>query len=439
MIDFLLPSLGADMDEAKLVRWLVAPGDQVHKGQIIAEVETDKAVLEVECWNAGVIEELRVDPGPTKLTVGTILARIRPAVTLAPAPVSESVPTASVPPAPVPRETPVPAPELVASPPVRHLAHELGIDISGVPATGPGGSLTRDDIHQAAARGRKRVGRIKSSPRARQLAAELGIDLAAVVPTGPGGLVTTDDVRAAARSDRPTEQPAAEAREPVEENRVEAMRRAIARSMSHSKREIPHYYLSTRIDLTRAMTWLEARNAERPLTGRVLPAAMFLKATALALRENPELNGHWINDHFRPSSAIHLGVAVSLREGGLVAPAIHDADKLKLEQMMNKLRDLVNRARAWRLRSSEMSDPTATVTNLGDRGVEMAFPIIIPPQVAMVGFGKMVDTPVARQGFLGVAPMVQATLSGDHRASDGHRGGLLLMSLDKFLQEPERL
>jgi pyruvate dehydrogenase E2 component (dihydrolipoamide acetyltransferase) len=209
--------------------------------------------------------------------------------------------------------------------------------------------------------------------------------------------------------------------------------------MSHSNREIPHYYLATRIDLTRAVQWLEDFNAQQSLAGRVLPAALMLKATALALRENPELNGYWIDDHFQPSDGIHLGVAISLREGGLVAPAIHDADKLDLGQLMEGLRDLVNRARSWRLRASEMSDPTATVTNLGDRGVEMAFPIIIPPQVAMVGFGKVMDEPVARGGMLGVAPMVHATLSGDHRASDGHRGGLLLMSLDRLLQEPERL
>jgi pyruvate dehydrogenase E2 component (dihydrolipoamide acetyltransferase) len=217
------------------------------------------------------------------------------------------------------------------------------------------------------------------------------------------------------------------------------MRRAIARSMSRSKREIPHYYLATHIDLTRALRWLDERNAERPITARVLPAALLLKATALALHETPELNGYWLDDHFQPGQAVHLGVAISLREGGLVAPAIHDADQLDLDQMMASLRDLVSRARSWRLRSSEMSDPTATVTNLGDRGVETAFPIIIPPQVAMIGFGKIVETPVAVQGLLGTAPRVNATLSGDHRATDGHRGGLLLMTLDRLLQEPERL
>jgi pyruvate dehydrogenase E2 component (dihydrolipoamide acetyltransferase) len=443
MIDFVLPSLGADMDEAKLVRWLVGPGDPVHKGQIIAEVETDKAVLEVECWNEGLIEDLIVQPGPERLVVGTVLAKIRSsdeAVPVLPAPKVEKV--IEAPPPVLPAQVP---------PPIRHLAHELGVDLSGLVGTGTGGSLTRDDIRRAAgllgrpagpSRGRPEEGRIKASPQARQMAAAAGIDLASVTPTGSGGLVTAADVVAAtgriSRAAQPAEIPATPSK--VEgESRVAAMRRAIARSMSHSNREIPHYYLATRIDVTRAMQWLEDFNAQQSLAGRVLPAAVMLKATALALRENPELNGYWIDDRFQPSDAVHLGMAISLREGGLVAPAIHDADKLDLGQLMDGLRDLVNRARSWRLRASEMSDPTATVTNLGDRGVEMAFPIIIPPQVAMVGFGKVVDEPVARGGMLGVAPMVHATLSGDHRASDGHRGGLLLMSLDRLLQEPERL
>jgi pyruvate dehydrogenase E2 component (dihydrolipoamide acetyltransferase) len=217
------------------------------------------------------------------------------------------------------------------------------------------------------------------------------------------------------------------------------MRRAIARSMAHSNREIPHYYLATHIDLDRALRWLEAQNADRTVAKRIVPAAMLLKATALALRQTPELNGHWIDERFRPSPSIHLGVAVAIRGGGLVAPAIHDADQLGLDEMMGHLRDLVNRARSWRLRSSEMSDPTITVTNLGDRGVETALPVIIPPQVAMVGFGKIVDSVVAVDGSPVVHPVVHATLAGDHRVTDGHRGGLLLAAIDRLLQEPESL
>lgn len=433
MIEFLLPSLGADMDRAKLNMWLVAPGDVVHKGQIIAEVETEKAVLEVECWDEGVIEELLVQPGPEWLPVGTPLARIRPVQPASATPPAETPTTPAQ--KPLPARPPAGRPE--PTPPVRHLAHELGVDLSTVQGTGEGGTITRSDVRAAAApvaappiaipaNGEQRV---KASPRARFLADRLGVDLSRVIASGAGGMVTAADVES-----QPTPGPAAEP-----EDKLTAMRRAIARSMAHSKREIPHYYLATHIDLDQAMRWLETENAERPVSKRILPAALLLKATALGLREIPELNGHWIDDAFRPSPSIHLGVAVSIREGGLVAPAIHDADQLDLDEMMERLRDLVNRARSWRLRSSEMSDPTITVTNLGDRGVETAFPVIIPPQVAMVGFGKVVDTVVAVEGKPQVHPVIHATLSGDHRVTDGHRGGLLLAAIDRLLQEPQTL
>jgi pyruvate dehydrogenase E2 component (dihydrolipoamide acetyltransferase) len=435
MIDFVLPSLGADMDLAKLNAWLVKPGDAVHRGQIIAEVETDKAVLEVECWDEGVVEELVLSPGPTRLPVGTLLARIRPPDGAAPQPSPEQPLVEAAAPDLAPAR-PEPSHE-VLSPPVRHLAHQLGVDLARVTGSGPDGEITRQDVHGAAT---ARIGegqRVKASPLARRLADETGIDLSSVSASGATEMVTADDVRAAVR---PTPVRPADAHELGEpEGRAETMRRAIARSMARSKREIPHYYLANHIDLERALRWLTEQNEERPISGRILPAALLLKATALALRETPDLNGHWVDEGFRPSDGIHLGVAISLREGGLVAPAIHDADRLGLDEMMSSLRDLVNRARSWKLRSSEMSDPTITVTNLGERGVETAFPVIIPPQVAIVGFGKVVELPVAVDGRPVVHPVVHATLAGDHRVTDGHRGGLFLDALDRLLQEPQSL
>jgi pyruvate dehydrogenase E2 component (dihydrolipoamide acetyltransferase) len=435
MIDFVLPSLGADMDLAKLNAWLVKPGDMVHRGQIIAEVETEKAVLEVECWDEGVVEELVLSPGPTRLPVGTLLARIRPLDGAAPQPSPEQ-PLVEVAASDRPRARPEPRRE-VLSPPVRHLAHQLGVDLDRVTGSGPDGEITRQDVHGAAT---ARIGegqRVKASPLARRLADETGIDLSSVSAGGATSMVTADDVRAAVRPPPARPDDAHELGEP--EGRAETMRRAIARSMARSKREIPHYYLANHIDLERALRWLTEQNEERPISGRILPAALLLKATALALRETPDLNGHWLDEGFRPSDAIHLGVAISLREGGLIAPAIHDADRLGLDEMMSSLRDLVNRARSWRLRSSEMSDPTITVTNLGERGVETAFPVIIPPQVAIVGFGKVVELPVAVDGQPVVHPVVHATLAGDHRVTDGHRGGLFLDALDRLLQEPQSL
>jgi pyruvate dehydrogenase E2 component (dihydrolipoamide acetyltransferase) len=217
------------------------------------------------------------------------------------------------------------------------------------------------------------------------------------------------------------------------------LRQTIAAAMSRSKREIPHYYLSTTIDLHRAMTWLAEENRKRPVTDRLLYGVLLLKAVALALRELPELNAVWADGQVVTSQAIHVGVAISLRQGGLVAPALHDTDRQSLGDLMGQFRDLVNRARAGSLRSSELSDPTITVTSLGEQGVETVFPIIYPPQVAIVGFGKVVERPWVVDGQVVARPVVTATLSADHRVSDGHRGGLFLAAVDRLLQEPGKL
>ena len=433
MIDFVLPSLGADMDEAMLVAWLVEPGDTVEYGQVIAEVETDKGVIEVECWHDGVIEEVLMEPSTERLPVGTRLARIRltaEASEAAKEPVL-AAPAAVAPPAAEPKPEPaVHRP----TPPVRHLAHLLDVDLEQVKGTGANGSITRDDIRRAATGPGAPMtppptpDRPKASPMARRMAADRGIDLSTLPAARPDGLITADQVPVA-RVRRMTEP----------RDQAAAMRQAIARSMSRSKREIPHYYLSNRIDMRRSLDWLDARNEDQSISDRILPAVLLLKATALAVREVPELNGTWLDGEFHPADDVNLGVAVSLRAGGLVAPAIHHADLLSVEELMAKLRDVVGRARTWRLRGSEMSDPTVTVTNLGDRGVDMAFPVIIPPQVAMVGFGRVADAVVVEQGEPAVHPTVQATLAADHRASDGHRGGLFLSAMERLLQEPESL
>lgn len=428
MIDFVVPSLGADMDEAMLVAWLVEPGDHVDHGQIIAEVETDKGIIEIECWHDGVIAELLRSPGPEKLSVGTPLARISvDEMEVVPGPSEVRLP--SPPSEQRPPRFPTPPP-----PPIRHLALTLGVDIEKVTGTGANGSVTREDVQRAVRKTAPQVeqrppaeGRVKASPLARARADEFGVSLQSVAASRADGLIVAADVEGAGRA----------VSEP--EDKVAAMRKAITRSMSRSKREIPHYYLATRIDMDRALTWLEEVNSQLPVTKRVLSAVLLLKATARAVREVPDLNGHWLDEGFRASEPVHLGVAITLREGGLVAPAIHDADKLELGELMEHLRDLVTRARSWRLRASEMSDPTITVTNLGDRGVDTAFPVIIPPQVAMVGFGKIVEEVVAVDGEPTVHSVVHATLAADHRVTDGHTGGLLLTELDRLLQKPEKL
>ncbi|HEX3219939.1 MAG TPA: 2-oxo acid dehydrogenase subunit E2 [Candidatus Limnocylindria bacterium] len=307
---------------------------------------------------------------------------------------------------------------------VRVEAERLGIDLATVHGSGPRGLITREDVRQAALHRR----RVRSSPYARKRAGELGIDLESVAGTGPDGAVRAADLMQAGHA-KPAavEAPAAravearplarqDARDSDERsNRQLAMRQAIGALMARSKR-IPHYYLSTTIDLSAATNWLRARNAGRPPNEQLTSAALLFNAAALACREVPDMNGFWLEDQFSASPAVHLGIAISLRGGGLLAPAIHDADTLAVADLMGRLRDLVSRARTGRLRSAEMRDPSITVTNLGDRGVESVLGVIYPPQVALVGFGKVVDRPWAVDGMPTVRPVVTATLAADHRA-----------------------
>jgi pyruvate dehydrogenase E2 component (dihydrolipoamide acetyltransferase) len=364
-----------------------------------------------------------------------------------PVPVPVPLPVSELP-APSPLAA-VPGPRF-ATPPVRHLAHRLGLDPARLRGTGPGGVITRADVEAAAAvpqtaapvpaprRGRR------SSPMARRLAAELGVDLAAVTGTGPDGAVVEADVRAAARPAAAV--PAAEAATvagapPAAEvrDRGATLRRAIGALMSKSKKSIPHYYLSTTIDLGRATDWLTGENARRAVPERLLLSVVLIKATALALREVPELNARWADGQAHPSADIHVGVAISLRGGGLVAPALHGTDRRTLDELMADLRDLVKRARAGTLRSSELSDSTITVTSLGEQGVESVFGIIYPPQVAILGFGRVMARPWVVAGQVVSRPLVTASLSADHRVTDGHRGGLFLTAIERLLQEPARL
>jgi pyruvate dehydrogenase E2 component (dihydrolipoamide acetyltransferase) len=184
------------------------------------------------------------------------------------------------------------------------------------------------------------------------------------------------------------------------------MRDAIGALMARSKREIPHYYLEREIDFSRSLAWLREANLARGVNDRLLPSVLLLRAVALAVTEMPELNGFWIDGALQPADHVHLGVAISLRGGGLIAPALHDTDRKSLDDVMAGVRDLVQRARAGRLRSSEMSDPTITVTNLGDRGVDLVHGVIYPPQVALVGFGAVRERPWAVDGMLTVRPIV---------------------------------
>jgi pyruvate dehydrogenase E2 component (dihydrolipoamide acetyltransferase) len=415
MAEFRMPSLGADMEAGTLVEWKVKPGDRLKRGDIIAEVETDKGVIEIEVFEDGIVEQILVQPD-MQVPVGTVLATIRPVGT-----------------------PPAPAVEMPAEPHRRAMVEEPGPAIQPLPVTTP-----------AAAPGK----RLRASPLARKLAAELDVDLSTVQGSGPDGAIERIDVERAATTRGAVEKPPAPApvppspplqpappRAPTPEapEFQRRMRRAIAGAMARSNREIPHYYLETRLDMSRALRWLEAENQRRSLKERLLPVVLLIKAVAQGLGDVPELNGYWIDDRLQPQEAIHIGFAVSLRQGGLVIPAIHHADLKTLDELMEVLRDLIPRVRSGRLRSSELTDATITLTNLGDLGVEVVYGVIYPPQVALVGFGKITEQPWAENGMLGVRPVLTATLAGDHRATDGHRGAQFLESLNRRMQEPAQL
>jgi pyruvate dehydrogenase E2 component (dihydrolipoamide acetyltransferase) len=481
MGEFCMPSLGADMERGVLLEWRVQPGDAVRRGEIVAVVDTDKSDVEVEVFEDGVVTELLVAEGE-EVPVGTPLARIDTGgVTPAPeVPGAEEAATAAPPPAAAPSAPPTPPPPpphppaatrpaRVVSPIVRRLAAEEHLDLASIEPSGPGGIVHRVDVERAleerrsggpvTAPGRPApTDRPRASPYARRLAAERDADLTTLSGTGPEGAVVARDLT------EPTLPPAAPAPEsptagsptgsagpptggagsegpPPDDGasaKATAMRRAIAQVMARSKREIPHFYLQHPIDLAEAMTWIGATNVDRPPTERILPAALLLKATALAARRVPGVNGFWLDEAFQPAEGVDLGVAIGLRGGGVVTPAIAGADTLALDDLMARLRDLVGRARAGSVRSSETSG-TLTVTNLGDGGVATVLGVISPPQVALVGFGGILEQPVAHDGMLAVHPVVQCTLSADHRAVDGHLGSRFLRIIDDLLQHPEGL
>jgi len=397
MAKFLMPQLGADMSAGKLLQWRKKAGDRVQRGDIIADVETDKADIEVEVFSTGTIEKILIQPGE-KVPVGTVMALIREEGKPAIGEVS-----------PLPRERAAPpAPTVTAQPPPPRAVPSTPAAAAGAP-------------------------RLHISPVAKKLAADLGIDPATISGTGPGSRITLEDVQRAAqtRTAKPSPVP--------EMDRAARMRQAIGAAMARSKREIPHYYLSTTIDMSRALAWLAQENLKRSVEDRLVYGVLLLKAVALALRQFPELNGFFVEGKATPKPDVHVGVAISLRGGGLVAPALHNTDRQGLGELMRSFRDLVQRARAGTLRSSELGDPTITVTSLGEQGVEAVFGVIYPPQVALVGFGKIVESPRASEGQVTARRVITATLSGDHRVSDGHRGGLFLAAVERLLQEPDQL
>lgn len=415
MKEFLMPSLGADMEDGTLVEWRKKPGDPVSRGDIIAEVDTQKGLIEIEVFEEGTIAEFLIREGE-KVPVGTPMALIKTEKAEAEEGKEEKQ-----------KEEKEPEPE------VQKPTEEE-------PALQPTEEhIQKETLLQPATK------RIKATPLAKRIAEENKIDLSLITGTGENGAITKDDVNRVMMEKaavRPAEKPSEELiKEKIPEKAVEsgeAVRLAVAAAMSRSNREIPHYYLEKKIDMSTALSWLKEVNKERPVRDRLLPAALLIKAVASALDEVPSLNAIW-EDGLRLKNEINIGFVVSLRSGGVMVPAISNADLKSIPEIMETLNDLIPRARTMKLRSSEIGSSTVTLTSLGEGGADAVFGVIYPPQVAIIGFGGITEQPWPEKGMLGLRPVITATLAGDHRANDGLTGSRFLTSLNKHLQNPETL
>lgn len=394
---FAMPSLGADMEDGTLVEWLVGPGDSVARGDVIAVVETQKGAIEIEVFQDGVVHKLTAVIG-AKLPVGSPMAVILGE--------GEALPQNA---APAPPKDTTRAPTA--------LLQEMA-----APVPPPAPALTNAPQPSVGS---------KASPAARARAAELNLTLADVKGTGPDGTIVLSDVEQVAGTTK-VAQPKAGAK-------LDEMRKAIATAMARSKRTIPHFYLSQTIDFQLAADLLAARNAASDPKDRVLPGALYLRAAALAARAAPPLNGHYLDDGFKPSEAISPGIAIALRGGGLVAPALFDVLSSDLDATMAAMRDLVTRARAGRLKGSEMTGGTITVSILGDGEVDAMAGVIFPPQVALVGIGAPQTRPWVVDGSVVPRQIVTVTLSADHRVADGRQAARFLAAFNTALQNPETL
>ncbi len=382
-----MPSLGADMEAGTLVEWLVKPGDEVSRGDIVAVVETQKGAIEIECFEAGKVSELMAQVGQT-VPVGEPLAQIgdaeEPSLT-----------------------TPEPSPEPAARP------EKVAAKTPPKPA-----------VAAPAMSG------LRASPAARRAAQDAGLDLSGVTGSGPDGAIVLDDVLAAAK---------APASSPKPGGAMSEMRKAVAAAMSRSKREIPHFSVTHTIDTQGVSEWLATQNEGRSPADRVLLGAVFVKAAAIAARSVKALNGHYEDDAFLPSDEVNTGVAIALRGGGLVAPALLQTDQMTLAEVMQGMRDLVSRARAGRLKGSEMTRGTLTISSLGESGAEKMTGVIFPPQVALLTVGAPQIRPWVVDQKVVPREVTRFVLSADHRVCDGRQASKFLTILADKLSKPEEL
>ncbi len=455
----VMPQLGYDMREGTVVRWIKQEGDEIAANEVIAEIETDKAVVEFKPTTGGVLRRIVAGEGEA-VPVGQLIAVIGDADEALPdalagsaapaAPASAAEPEAAPAPAPTAEPSAGPSGEIRASPIARRLARERGVDLATVTGSGPGGRIVEADVIAAAeaARTAAEAGRVPASPLARRLAREHGVDLATVTGSGPGGRIVEADVNAAAAAlaaPPPVPEPAPAAAPPAiappegaERAELSRMRQAIASVTSGSKREAPHFYVAADIDMTAAMALRRDINDELPASSRVSVNDLIVKASALAIARHPKFNSFFRGDYLQMNPSVNVGIAIAL-ESGLIVPGIPECENKTLAQIAAASRDLIDRANNGRLQAEEYTGTTYSVSNLGMFDVDSFTAIIFPPHAAILAVGAVKEQPVARNGQLAIAEVMKATLSVDHRVADGAEAAQFLMEIKRLLEKPVSL
>ncbi|HLV61099.1 MAG TPA: 2-oxo acid dehydrogenase subunit E2 [Fredinandcohnia sp.] len=429
-----MPKLSDTMTEGTIQKWLVKEGDVVSAGDPLAEVETDKATLEMEAYEGGTILKILVpDGGSAKVgsaiaVVGEPGADWQAVVGAAPAPAAAAAAPAA---APTPAPTPAPAPAAPAAPAGRrYTAPQAPGEIVGV--TFGFGHVVAPSVPVAP---RLPSGeKVRATPVARKLAAEMGIDLSQVRGTGPGGRIVRADVEAAKTALRAVTAaaPAAPAALGGETVPMSQMRKAIARNMALANQEIPQFYLTLDVDMGAAVRL----RGEMKAAGLAVSYNDFiLRAVALAVRKFPRVQAQLRDDAFFVPNAVHLGVAVAV-EDGLVTPVIRDADRLSLGAISRAARELATKAREKKLKPEDYQGGTITVSNLGMYEIEHFYAIVNPPQASIVSVGKVREEPVVEKGQIVVGHRMRIGYSGDHRIVNGAEGAEFLREVKRILENP---
>lgn len=460
--NIVMPQMGYDMREGTVVRWHKAEGETVARGEVIAEIETDKATVEFEAFTSGVLRKIVAQEG-VAIPVGDLIAVIAGPDEVLPDEVvstgggtggATAEPAAAMvtPASPSGPEDTALTPsgtasegQVRASPIARRLAQERGIDLTLVSGSGPGGRIVEKDVLDFPSVPTSAEGQVRASPIARRLAREIGIDLSLVSGSGPGGRIVEKDVLEFVPVDAPTAQPPVEADRALspstsESGRVELsrMRQVIARVTADSKREAPHFYLTAEVDMSKAMSLRRFVNDATVDGNRISVNDLVIKACALALGQHPKFNGSFQGEHLRLNAGINIGIAIAL-EAGLIVPGIPDCQSKNLHEIAAASKDLIARANQGTLRNEEYTGTTFSISNLGMFDVDSFAAIIFPPHAAVLAVGAVKEQPVVRDGELAVGQIMKATLSTDHRVADGAEAARFLVAVKKLLEDPTSL